>query len=145
MKKIIVLISSLFIIFGILYYSINNLINSDVVLYENISTESLKEMINEKQTFILYLYQKNCMSCKQVKPIINEYIRKSNKSIFAIDINYDENKNYILQDLNVQGTPTLIFYNQGKETSRFNSIFTEKEFSEKLEEFNYIERNFYNE
>lgn len=134
MKKILVTIFGISIITCILYFSLTKLINSDVALYKVISTETAQEMIDKNETFILYLYQKNCASCRQVKPIINDYIRNTHNEIFAIDINADENKNYIIQDLNIQGTPTVIFYNSGKETGRFISVFSKKEFEKKAKE-----------
>lgn len=134
MRKIVMTIFSVIIISSILYFSIIKLMNSDAALYQNISTKTAQEMMKKKETFILYLYQKSCGACKQVKPVINNYISNSKNKVFAIDINADEGKNFIGQDLNLQSTPTVIFYNKGKETNRFIGIFSEKDFEKKVKE-----------
>lgn len=133
MKKILITIIGLVLICGILTFSIIKLINTEVALYKNISTNEIQKMIENDESFIVYMYQKSCPSCEKIRPIINEYIRNSNNEIFAVDINSDENKNYLLQDLNIQGTPTVIFYSNGNETGRFTSVFTKEEFEKKVE------------
>lgn len=131
MRKIIVVLIGIILISGISFFSVGKLMSSEVALYKDIKTTDVQQMESKKQDFILYLYQKTCASCKQVKPIINEYIKNEKKDIYAIDINADENKNFILQDLGIQGTPTVIFYKDGKETVRMISAFTKNEFYEK--------------
>lgn len=134
MKKILIIIFSLILISGILTVSIIKLLNTDIALYENTSTDKIQEMISNKETFIVYMYQKSCPSCQEVKPILNDYIKEDKATILAIDINSDKNKNYLSQDLNVKGTPTIIFYNNGIETGRLTSVFTREKFEEKIHE-----------
>ncbi|WIM40022.1 thioredoxin family protein [Paenibacillus sp. PK4536] len=131
MKKLVIVLTGVFLITAILFFSIGKLMNSEVALYKDIKTTDVQQMESNKQDFILYLYQKTCIACKQVKPIINDYIKSENKDIYAIDINADNNKNFIIQDLEIQGTPTVIFYKKGKENSRMISTFTKQEFYEK--------------
>lgn len=132
MKKFFITFIGIFATCIILSFSIIKLINTEAALYQNISTNEVQKMIENNESFILYMYQKNCSSCQQVTPIINDYIKENNK-VFAVDINSDDNKNYILQDLNIKGTPTVIFYNKGEESGRFTSIFSKDEFYKKIE------------
>lgn len=132
MKKIIVFCISTIIILLIVYYSLSHLLNSEAALYKDISSTEVEKMIQENDTFIAYFYQKSCPSCKQIKPILNEYIKQSGKDIFAVDINSDDNKNLLIQYFGIQGTPTVILYESGNEKFRFISAFSKEEFEEKI-------------
>ncbi|MGG3279569.1 thioredoxin family protein [Paenibacillus solani] len=131
MKKTITFCIATVIILLIAYYSINNLLNSELALYKQVPSTEIEKMIQENETFIAYFYQKNCPSCKQIKPILNNFIEESGKDIFAVDINSDDHKNLLIQDFEIQGTPTVIFYKSGEEKFRFISVFNKEEFDEK--------------
>lgn len=132
MKKIIIFCTSTIIILLIAFYSTSQLLNSESALYKDVSSTKVEKMIQENDTFIAYFYQKSCPSCKQIKPILNDYIRHSGKDIFAVDINNDDNKNLLIQDFGIQGTPTVILYESGEEKFRFISAFSKEEFEEKM-------------
>ncbi|BDU86875.1 thioredoxin family protein [Clostridium perfringens] len=136
MKKVVVTILAIITIIVILTFSISNLIQNEKPLYKDSSINEVKMKIQNKESFILYLYQKQCPSCLQIKPIINEYIQSTGNEILAVDINNDKDKNFIVQDLNISGTPTVIFYKEGNEISRLISVFNEELFLERAQEIN---------
>lgn len=133
LKKIVILLSSFIIIGSILYFSLPSLTSGERNKYTIISSDDIPSKIEIQEISVVYFFQNNCSSCKLVTPIINKYITSNNKKVYAIDINEDSNKNYITQELNIQGTPTVIFYKNGEEVDRFISVFTEIEFESMLD------------
>lgn len=127
-KKLIVFVSAVVTMVIIGYISVSNLVGSEPALYKKVSSDQIKKMKEEQETFIAYFYQENCAPCKQVNPIINDYIQTTGKDIFAVDINADKNKNLLMEGFNIEGTPTVIFINSGKEENRFLSVFGKDEF-----------------
>lgn len=113
----------------IFLYSAKNLINYEKNLYTIITTDDLIEKINKDESFTIFFFQKNCMACKEVEPIINSYIKNTNKPIYAIDLSNAEKESYLLNIIKISETPTVIYYTQGKEDKRLTSIFTDEEFT----------------
>lgn len=131
MKKIIIFCIATVTILLIAFYSINHLVESEPVMYKQVSSTEIEKKTHGKESFIAYFYQKNCPSCKQIKPILNDFVEQSGKDIFAVDINSDDYKNLLIQDFNIQSTPTVIFYELGEEKFRFLSAFSKEEFEAK--------------
>lgn len=132
MKKIVVGLGIIFIVvIGMVAFT--KLSQTDEVQYTDTNVTQINSMIKSKKTFIVYFYQKGCPSCEQVKPIINHYIITTHQKIFAIDINKDSQKSSILQQFEIQGTPTVLFLNRGVENNRLVSVFSKAEFKERAE------------
>lgn len=133
MNKYITLIISILVIGLILFWSLTNLIKIERNLYIDVESSEVQAMSNEKSDFVVYFYQKSCVTCKKVKPIINQYIKDNNQDIYAVDINNDKNQSYIANNIDIQATPTVIFYKNGKETNRIVGDFNKKDLTKKLE------------
>jgi len=112
-------------------FSINHLFESELALYKQVPSTEIEKKTHENETFIAYFYQKNCPSCIQIKPILNNFVERSGKDIFAVDINSDDYKNLLIQGFDIQGTPTVVFYELGEEKFRFTSAFSKEEFEAK--------------
>lgn len=126
-KKFIIFIMFILCIIIILYSS-KKLINFEKNLYTVITTDDLMEKINKDESFTIFFLQKNCMACKEVETVINEYIKETNEIIYAIDLTDAKKKSYLISIINISETPTVIRYARGEEEKRLTSIFTKEEF-----------------
>lgn len=136
MKKIIVIVFSICLILVVAFISLSSLLSSEKKLYTDISTEKLSGKIENDDTFITYFYSKTCAACKKVKTVINDYIESENQIIYGIDIDAAEDKGLLIQDLQIQGTPTVIFFKGGEEIERLTTVFDIEEFSDKASTVN---------
>ncbi|MCT3097435.1 thioredoxin [Lactococcus lactis] len=68
-----------------------------------------------------------------VEPIINNYSRKNKDIVFTIVANRDKEYSNQSVKYNIKGTPTVIFYREGKEIYRSTNAFTESEFKKTIE------------
>lgn len=99
---------------------------------QEISYKEYKELINNKETFILEIMRTDCSACINFKPklesVANNY--KVEVKYINTDNLTDEENNNLFKDTGITGTPTVIFYNEGNEktkSSRINgSVSTDK-------------------
>ncbi|MGC6174896.1 thioredoxin family protein [Lacrimispora sp. 38-1] len=135
MKKLVIILLVVLITCAIFSFSFTKLLATEKPLYQNINVDDIKERIDNKQSFVLFFYQKTCLGCKEIKPIINTYIHKTGNQIYAIDINDIDDKSYLIQNLNISGTPTVIFYKNGIEKDRIINIFNMELLEAKINEY----------
>ncbi len=111
--------------------------------YGEIDYKTLMNMIEEKQSFILFIGSTECQHCDLYKETLNEVISKYQIKISYIDISklsVAENaklKTYV----NYTGTPTTAFIENGVEASMYDRIDGNKPMNkvvEKLKKKGYI-------
>ena len=54
--------------------------------YTKLTMGQVKEKLEKKQDFVLFVGSHNCIHCENFKPIINKYIGSTGKTIYYIDI-----------------------------------------------------------
>lgn len=99
---------------------------------KKISYNEYKDLIANKETFILEIMRTDCSACinfePKIKKVANDY-KIEVKYINTDDLTTEEYKNLEI-DTGITGTPTVIFYNEGIEitkSSRINgSVSTDK-------------------
>lgn len=139
MKKTVIIFFVILITCGIFTFSFSKLLTTEKPLYQNISIDTIQDKLDNNQSFVLFLYQKTCLGCKEIKPIINSYVRKTGNQIYALDINGIDDKTYLIQNLNISGTPTVIFYKDGIEKGRILNIFNMELLESKIKEYKIYE------
>ena len=88
--------------------------------YIDIDYTELMEKIDNKEDFILFIYQTGCSHCESFEPKLNKVIKKYNLEIYAInlkdldDIQYEKVKNRTF----VSGTPTTVYFKGGKKEDK---------------------------
>ncbi|MGL5715947.1 MAG: thioredoxin family protein [Paraclostridium sp.] len=92
--------------------------NTNRYLDYNISKDTLNLEINKQDTLV-YFYQQNCIYCKEIEPIILELIEKNNIDITFFNL---EDKEVEWDEYKIEYTPTMVFYKDGKEYTRFDEI-----------------------
>lgn len=130
MKKVIVIAVVCLITVSLAYGMVHIITNTQKPEYTDISTEQMIKMLENKETFAVYFYQRNCPGCDAVRPIVNEFIKETGKKIYAINLNLADNPSYLAQNLAIQGSPTVISFKQGEEVDRLSSVFKKEQLQE---------------
>ncbi|MGR3776952.1 thioredoxin domain-containing protein [Bacillus paramycoides] len=100
--------------------------------YSNkISLEDLNKNIEDKKEQTIYFYQTSCSHCHKVSPIVVPLAKDLNVDMKVIDI---ENLNAPWDKYDIQGTPTIIHFKDGKEVSRISGEQSKEKFKEWLEQ-----------
>ena len=128
MEKI---ISILFLI--IVCFSLTGCSDSEVVT--EIEYSDLEEMIDNKDSFILEIVQTGCSHCEEFTPRFRAVLKDNNVTAYSLNLyNLNDEDREKFNDLttSVSGTPTVLYFENGKETS--NRIYGAVP-NEKIEDF----------
>ena len=111
-KKIKFLLVGIFIIF------LTGCNNSNVIT--DINYNKLEELIDNKETFILEIVQTGCSHCEEFSPRFKAVLKTNNLEAYSLNLyNLNEEEKKKFNELTtVSGTPTVLFFKDGKETSR---------------------------
>jgi predicted bacteriocin transport accessory protein len=125
----------------ILNYNNNDNIKSKYL--DKINYTEFKQLIDNKETFILYIGSKDCSHCKAFAPKFIDVIEKYKINVNYIDLaTYSEaNRNKVFNIINISGTPTVVFITKGEEQYTANRIDGDRSkdiIIEKLRLNNYI-------
>ena len=98
---------------------------------QQITTEQLKEKINNKENFVLDLYGTWCGPCKimlfNLQKVQESLTNNSNSkySIYKFDI--DTDKEFVVSQLGVRSVPTIKIYKEGEDVFSKPGIMTANE------------------
>lgn len=119
MKKIVtvllVLISTLLLFSGC---------NKKLVGYTEISYNDFNNKKETGDTFPLVIGSTTCSACSMYKPVMEQFISDYQVEVFYIDLSKltDDEYNKLKTEISFSGTPTTVFYEQGKLTSYYDRI-----------------------
>lgn len=113
---------------------------------EDISFKELYTMVENKESFILEIYQDGCSHCAVFNPRFEKVLKEYNVTAKRLNCSYltEEEYNQFIKDFNDNddiGTPTVFFLVDGKEKSSMNRLSgepSEKEIIRKLKQNEYI-------
>jgi len=127
MKKVIASMSIIVVVilFSILVY---HKITYEKINYNYTTFEKIPSVLKKNNKIIIFIQQDGCSPCKLVDPIINNYAKNNKNIVYSIITNKEKDYANQLEKYRVKGTPTLIFYRNGKEVQRINNAITETEF-----------------
>ena len=88
------------------------------------NTKTLKEKINNKDSFILLITKEGCSHCAENLPVFINVLEKYNLTAYKLDLAdmSDSDKEYLADIANISGTPTTVFIENGEETTVLNRI-----------------------
>ena len=88
------------------------------------NTKTLKEKINNKDSFILLITKEGCSHCAEYLPVFINVLEKYNLTAYKLDLAdmSDSDKEYLADIANISGTPTTVFIENGEETTVLNRI-----------------------
>lgn len=116
------------VFFCILLVTIVSGCSSKKTTYTTVSLDELNEKIDNKDSFVLTIGSSSCSHCANFQPKMETVIKVHQVEVFYIDVLKLKEKEYkdFLARLNFEGTPTTIFFKDGKETSMSNRIDGDK-------------------
>lgn len=111
--------------------------------YDEIIYDDLNNMLDDKESFVLFIGSATCTHCDAYKVTLNKVIEEYNVDIKYLDISKMEDKEVssLQAKFPFSGTPTTVFVEKGEEESSLNRIEGESSYSEvvdKLKENGYI-------
>lgn len=98
---------------------------SKYTTYEEVSFDTVIEMLENKQSFILFIGSSNCSHCATYEPKLNSVIKEYQVKVYFIDVNkLSETENSKLNAKISYGnaTPMTVFIKKGTEESSYNRI-----------------------
>ncbi len=103
--------------------------------YDEITYDELKTMLDNKESFVLFIGSATCSHCDAYKVTLNKVIKEYDVDIKYIDISEmsDTEVSSLQAKFPFSGTPTTIFIEDGEEESTFNRIEGESSYSEVIE------------
>lgn len=95
---------------------------------KEINYEEYINMVNDNETFILYVKQTNCKHCTAFTPVFTKVLNKNKVLAYVINLTNmdDDSKETFLNELSISGTPTVLFFQEGVELGKFSRISGEK-------------------
>ncbi|WP_242294080.1 thioredoxin family protein [Bacillus cereus group sp. BfR-BA-01381] len=136
MKKILIFGGIIIVLFAAMFavaqMEKKNASTNEKDYYSNkISLEDLNKNIEDKKEQTIYFYQTSCVHCQKISPIVVPLAKDLNVDMKVIDI---ENLNEPWDKYNIQGTPTIIHFKDGKEVSRISGEQSKERFKEWFEQ-----------
>ena len=122
-----------FLLIGIFIVFLTGCSNSNVIT--DIDYSKLEEMIDNKESFILEIVQTGCSHCEEFSPRFRAVLKTNDKEAYSLNLynmTEEESKKFSELTTSVSGTPTVLYFENGKETShKINGAVS----NEKIEEF----------
>lgn len=134
MKKLLLLCIPLLFLFG-----------CSKTNYTEITFKKLNTMVENKESFILFIGAESCTHCKTYKGTLKQVIQDYNVQVYYIDVDALSNdENSELKTIaSYTGTPTTVFIEKGKEKSAYNRIIGDHNYDyivNKFQNNGYIEK-----
>lgn len=109
----------------------------------NIRVSDLENKIKNKDTFILVLSQTGCSHCEQYLPELERTLKEYDLKAYVLNItnNSDDESKTLGKIVNFSGTPTTVFFTEGKEKTtlnRFIGYSSKSKIVERLKSLGYI-------
>lgn len=105
--------------------------------YTEISYNDLKQKVENKEDFILFIGANSCAHCTSYKTTINSIVNNYNVEVYYIDVdNLSEKEDSYLKALApYTGTPTTVFIENGKEKSIYSRVEGNMDYEYVVEKF----------
>ena len=108
---------------------------------KDISLNEVVDKIDNKDSFILYIKQTDCEHCKSFTPNFISVLSQNNIKAYSLNIsNLSEEENTTYSELfDVEGTPTVLFFDKGNESLiRIEGEQTKSKIKSKIEAAGFI-------
>ena len=130
-----------FLLIGLFIVILTGCNNSNTITEINYS--KLEDMIDNKDSFILEIVQTGCSHCEEFSPRFKAVLKTNNLKAYSLNLynlNNEEREKFSKLTTNVTGTPTVLFFKDGSETSiKINGAVSNEKIEERLKDAVYIE------
>ena len=126
MKKLIIILMSVCAIFLLTTGCKNNKLNS----YSKLSYEEFNIKKENNDTFPLVIGSSTCSACASYEVVMKQFIENYQVEVFYIDLSElsEDEYNKLRIETSFKGTPTTVYYKDGKLTSQAVEIDAVKGF-----------------
>lgn len=143
MKKTLKLLS-LFLVLVVFLVGCNQEKKEEPSRISEIDYYTLNQKIENEDSFILEVVQTGCSNCTAFSPKFEKVLEKYDLNAFSLNLSDlgTDDANAFLDKYKVDGTPTVMFFEEGKETSTLKRLVgnkTESQIESKLRSNGYIE------
>ncbi|MBR1717769.1 MAG: conjugal transfer protein TraF [Bacilli bacterium] len=109
--------------------------------YQNITFDEYKKKIENKDTFLLFVWQEGCSHCEAFDPTLKNVISNLKIKVYGIDLRSMSEEEYQVfkNKTFVTGTPSLVLINEGKYLGSDYKLVGDKSEDELLKFLNEIE------
>lgn len=86
--------------------------NEDLIEIE--SLDEVEELVNNKESFALFVYMPGCTSCAAFKPVLNTFLKQNEMTFYQISTSVigSDKDNSIMES--IEYAPSVLLYNHGK-------------------------------
>jgi len=122
------------IIISFILCGCNKLDTSKII---EISFDEFITKIENKESFAIYIGNDDCTHCISYMPTLIEVLNEHDITIYKIDNNKLSEKEYKIfeEHINISGTPTIAFIENGYEETSLNRIVGESTKEETIQKF----------
>lgn len=99
---------------------------------EQLTTEQLKEKINNKESFLLDLYATWCGPCKVLMSSLDRIVNENTNTIPVYKFDVDSDHDFVRQEMNIRAVPTLKLFKNGELTLTKTGVVPTPELTEML-------------
>ena len=120
--NLIIVLVVIILVAGIAFIFMSKNLKNDGV--KSLTINELREKIDNKDSFVLVITQDGCSHCQAYLPTIRGIANKYNVTFYDVsqtNLN-DEDKTYLKNVANIDGTPTTVFIENGEEKSTTNRL-----------------------
>lgn len=105
----------------------------DDPLYQNqITPDKLAEKLKNKEDATVYFYSPTCIYCQRTTPVLVPLTEELNIDLLKFNLLEFEKE---MKTYSIEGTPTLIHFEDGEEVGRVDGERSKEEFNAFFEEF----------
>lgn len=130
-----------FLLIGIFIVFLTGCGNSSNTITE-IDYSKLEEMIDNKESFILEIVQTGCSHCEEFSPRFKAVLKTNDLTAYYLNLynlTEEDAKKFNELTTSVSGTPTVLFFENGKETSnKISGAVSNEKIEEHLKDAGYI-------
>ena len=130
-----------FLLIGIFIVFLTGCGNSSNTITE-IDYSKLEDLIDSKESFILEIVQTGCSHCEEFSPRFKAVLKTNDLTAYSLNLynlTEEDTKKFSKLTTSVSGTPTVLFFENGKETSnKISGAVSNEKLEEHLKDAGYI-------
>ena len=94
--------------------------HSEEVFVDLKTFDEYKNLLDNKKSFVIYVYEESCGGCIKFSPVLKEYLKSENLKIYRIDVTVAKSKDSPIKE-EMKGTPAVFVFDKGEYVTFLNS------------------------
>jgi predicted bacteriocin transport accessory protein len=116
--------------------------NTRVKTFTNLTYDEYSKKIENKDSFVILLWQTGCSHCEEFEPKLNKIISHYNLDIYGLNLADLTQEQYakVKNKTFIQGTPTMVYIKEGRNSQKLVGSKDDEEVLEFLSDIGYLKR-----